>query len=690
MGRRPTWPAAPTAALTVLLALGMTVVGVTACGPGLAPNGVPGRPTAVSALAYADGRAYLSWVPGAGGPPVTAVVQTVDGAGATVARTVVAGTDTTVSGLIPGRSYSFRVAAANQAGTGTAAVTNRVRAVGAVVPGVPVRPVLTAGRSDNQVTVSWGQPSGPPAPERYDVQVLEGTAAAQHPVGSFTCYAPCSGRTFAVDPGTVASVRVAAADPVGPSPAVTSNRVTVARPCPLACVAIDATAPGAAETHAASGFLHAVGPGTSPAAVQPLGARQWRVSAGYGSPSVSYEEEIAAGSVPGVNLTELLSDDWSAAHRQPASSANAGFAVPPWTVLAQYQAWVTAAVRTSEAVGRARGFTIGYWEVQNEPFAGNYYSAATDPTLPVALGGAGETVADFEAQYLAAYRGIKAADPKARVVAPSLASWVGEPAQAGAEAKPSIDMRTFLDFTVTHRAPPDAIAWHANDTLPLPDGFAANRGPAQPGDVDRAVDQLRRLVAERPSLGHPAILVNEYGSPTLSLLPGWDVGFLAALDAAGVAEANRSCYGTCSDGFLDGLLAGDGRTPLPGYWVYAAYAAARGRQVPLATTFTGVTGMATVTPSGQVSALLGRHQGCALTTMGPCPAAPVSVAVKVGFTGSADVTLAGIPAGAGPLPAPLAVPAIRLPVVRGTVSVTIPAMSDGDAVALVVAPGPAR
>jgi hypothetical protein len=681
MGRRLTWAAA----LTVLVA-----TFVTACGPDRSPNGVPGRPTAVSALAYANGRAYLSWRPGAGGPSDTAVVQTVDAAGATVARTVVAGTDTTVAGLIPGRSYSFRVAAANQSGTGAAAATNPIRAVGALVPGVPVRPVLTASRTDNQVTVSWAQPSGSPAPERYDIQVLEGTAAAQYPVGAFACFAPCPGRTVAVDPGTVASVRVAAADPVGPSPAVASNRVTVARPCPLACVGIDATAPGAAETHPASGFLHAIGPRTSPAAVAPLGARQWRVSAGYRSASTPYEEEIAAGSVPGVNLTELLSDDWKAAHPERGPSPDAGFAVPPWTDLDTYQAWMTAEVRTVEAVGRARGFTIGYWEVQNEPFAGSYYSAGPDPTLPVALGGAGETVADFEAQYLAAYRGIKAADPQARVVAPSLASWIGGPAEAGSEGTVRIDMRTFLDFAVTHRAPPDAIAWHANDTHPLPDGLAVDNGPAQPATVEHAVSRLRQLLAGRPSLGHPAILVNEYGSPSLSLVPGWDVGLLAALDAAGVAEANRSCYGTCGDGYLDGLLAGDGRTPLPGYWVYAVYAAARGRQVPVATTFTAVTGMATVTASGQVTALLGRHQGCVLTTSGSCPAAPVSVAVKVGFTGSAQVTLAGIPAGPRPLAGPLAIPAVRLPVVHGAVSVTIPAMSDGDAVALVVAPGPGR
>ncbi|MDQ2729996.1 MAG: fibronectin type III domain-containing protein, partial [Actinomycetota bacterium] len=663
---------------------------VAGCGTAAAPAAPKGRaprPAAASAVAYANGRAYVSWQPGTGGPSDTYVVETM-GSGAAPTRTVVAGTNTTVAGLIAGRSYSFGVAAANQAGIGNAATTNRLTAVGAVAPGAPVHPVLTASKTDNRVTVSWERPAPTPAPERYDVEVFEGGPRAQYPVGAFVCYAPCTTKTVAADPGTEASIRVSAANPAGRSPAVSSNRVPVAHPCALACVGIDATDPGTAETHPGSGFLHAIGPRTSPTARQALAAEHWRVSATFGSPAATYGEETTAGTVPGADLTELLSDDWRTSQHEPPAAANAGFAIPPWTDLAGYQAWMTTAVRAIEAVGRARGFTITYWEVQNEPFSPNFYSAGARPALPPALGGVGETVADFDAQYLAAYRGIKAADPHAKVVAPSLETWAAGPAEAGAEEAGSVDMRSFLDVAVINQAPPDAIAWHENDTYPLPDNFATGQGPAQPGDVQAAALQLRALLAERPTLGHPAILVNEYDSPLLSLVPGWDVGQLAALDTAGVSEANRACYyGTCGDGYLDGLLAGDGSTPLPGYWVYALYARTAGRQVPVATTFTGVTGLAAVARSGVVTALLGRHQGCPPAALGACVPAAVPISVKVGFTGSAQVTESGIPAGTGPLAGPVMNPTVRVPVLHGAVSITTPPMPDGDAVALVVAPG---
>jgi hypothetical protein len=321
--------------------------------------------------------------------------------------------------------------------------------------------------------------------------------------------------------------------------------------------------------------------------------------------------------------------------------------------------------------------------VQNEPFSGDYYSAGPNPALPPAQGGTGETIADFEAQYLAAYRGIKAADPHAKIVAPSLETWAAGAAEADTEAAGSIDMRAFLDFAVTHHVPPDAIAWHDNNTFPLPDQFAPSQGPALPSGLQASVAQLRQLLAERPSLGQPAILINEYGSPTLSLLPGWDVGQLAAMDDAGVTEANRSCYATCDDGYLDGLLAGDGRTPLPGYWVYALYAKITGRQLPLATTFTGVTGIAVTAPAGPVTVLLGRHQGCSAPTAA-CRPGTVPLLVRVPFRGRVTIAVAIIPGGLRPLAFPVVEPPVQRTVTQGEVSILTPVIDDGDAVAVTI------
>ena len=359
-------------AAVLLVLLLASVIG---CGTTTATKGQPPRPSAASAVAYANGRAYVSWRAGTGGPSDTYVVKTV-GVGIALTRIVVAGTNTTLAGLTVGHSYSFSVAAANQAGISAATTSNRLTAVGNVAPGVPVRPALTAAKTDNQVTMSWGRPAGSPAPERYDVGIFEGTIKTQHPVGTFVCYAPCTGKTIAVDPGTVTSIKVSAANPVGRSPAVGSNRVAVAHPCALACVSIDATAPGSAEAHPASGLLHAVGPHTSPVVVRALATKHWRVSATFGSRSTPYAEETTAGAVSSADLTELLSDDWRTSQTEPPGTPKAGFAMPPWTELARYQAWMSAEVRTIEAAGRARGFKISYWEVQNEPFSGNYIRPA--------------------------------------------------------------------------------------------------------------------------------------------------------------------------------------------------------------------------------------------------------------------------------------------------------------------------
>jgi hypothetical protein len=477
-----------------------------------------------------------------------------------------------------------------------------------------------------------------------------------------------------VDPGSVVSVRVAAANGVGASAPVDSNTVVATHRCPLACLVVDATDRGPAEMRLASGFLHAVGAKTLPPASPVLAALaplHWRVATSWNM------EDTAAGGQRGVDLTELLSDDWWASHNV------AGRAVPPWWNWSEYSSWVTAAVRVIEAQGKLHGFSVRYWEVQNEPMDSHYDLGSLVP-------GGRETVAEAEQQYLVAYRAIKAADPSARVLAPSLMSWAAN----RAEANGMLDMRTFLDFAVLNGVAPDAIAFHDNLYGPLPDEFAPNHGPMQPSELETAVGQLRAMIAGRPSLGHPDILINEYGDPNTSGLPGWDVGRMAAIERSGVTEANRSCWGTCSDGALDGLLTGDGRTTLPGYWVYAFYATLSGNQVPVTSTFTDVTGLATVERSGAIQVLVGRHQGCTAAVAIFCPilpsavpATPASITVRTGFGGQAAVRSALIPAGSrgrSPLSAPIEQPVLMLPVVNGTVTIATPSLQDGDAVELTI------
>lgn len=643
----------------------------TAAAAAASPAAPPPAPAGATGVAYTNGRAYVAWQPGSGTESDTYVVQTflVSGAGPQpVGTQTAAGLDTVVAGLTATDSYTFAVEAVNASGTGPAVSTNPITAVGSVPPPAPTNLAITARGTDNEATISWVPPSGSPAPEWYNIGVYEGTATSQKQVGSLVCYSPCRTKTIQVDPGTVASVHINGANATGGSGWALSNQVAVVDPCPLACLTVDATSPGAAEAHSASGFLHSIGPLTSPpassvaAGVAPL---HWRISAPH---DAGLEESSAARAAPGADLTEILSDDWIATHNV------AGYAVFPWANWAIYQAWVTTEVQTIEAEGTLQGFSISYWEVQNEPMGGYYYSNSAVPPASV-------TVANLLQQFLVAYRAIKAADPGARVEGPALTAWSGNPSAAVG----GLDMRTFLDFCALNGITPDAISFHDTAFAPGPDEFSPNYGPNQPSALQGEVDQLQAILAARPSLGRPAILVNEYGGADTSQEPGWDVGYIAALEAAGVTGADRSCWNTCQDGWLDGLLAGDGHTTLPGYWVYDFYAGMNGAQLPVSSTFTDVTGLATIEPSGAVQVLVGRHQNCAAAVAATCPILPVSsatVAVKVPFAGSASVTSATVPMGAtmlSPLAGPIAQPTQTVPVVGGEVTVTTPALADGDA-----------
>ena len=644
------------------------------------PVGPPHHPLApvqAKAVAYSNGRAYVSWQPGRGEAPDEYVVdsyQLTTSGRHGVSRTRVAGDDTVVSGLIPGAWYDFAVEGSNAAGEGQPTTTAPVHAVAAVSPPPPTGLRLTASLRDNQATISWRPPAGSPAPDAYDIAVYEGSGSRprQQLVGTSKCYAPCTSKSIQLDPGTTASVAVTAVDLAGTSWPAISNAVTVAHPCPLACLLVDATSPGGVESHPASGFLHAIGPKTLPpdsGVLAALSPRHWRVSL------ATNHEDPAAATRPQVDLTELLSDDWHVANHV------GGLAVPPWADWTAYSDWVTRQVRGIEAEEATDHFAIQYWEVFNEPMDGHYYAYSDVPSMA-------ETVARDEQQYLVAYHAIRAADPKAKIVAPSLLSWAASPAAAGG----NLDMRTFLDFSVLHQVPPDAISFHDNGYGPAPDGFVTGHQPAQPSELDSSVAQLRALLAARPSLGNPAILINEYGDSTTSVLPGWDVGRIAAIDAANVAEANRACWNTCGDGYLDGLLAGDGRTTLPGYRVYAFYAAMQGKRVPVDSSFSDVTGLAAVDSSGIIRFLVGRHQGCTTAVAPSCPAQPalpVTVTLRVAGAGAVLMRLVAIPMGAtavAPLAAPIASSSVRLAIVHGNVTFTIPACRDGDAYAATISP----
>ncbi len=110
------------------------------------PLGAPGPPSAVTATG-GDGQATVNWTAPAanGGSPVTGYVVTpFIGAVAQTSTNVGNATSTTVSGLVNGTTYTFRVAAKNALGTGAqSAASNAVTPAGA--PGAPTARYRRAG-----------------------------------------------------------------------------------------------------------------------------------------------------------------------------------------------------------------------------------------------------------------------------------------------------------------------------------------------------------------------------------------------------------------------------------------------------------------------------------------------------------------------------------------------------------------
>ncbi|MGH9059313.1 MAG: hypothetical protein ACRDZY_07340, partial [Acidimicrobiales bacterium] len=347
-----------------------------------------------------------------------------------------------------------------------------------------------------------------------------------------------------------------------------------------------------------------------------------------------------------------------------------------WTA---YQQWVTATVQQVRASGRR----VDNWEVYNEP--------GSDPSYYTPAGWATVTPALLLQQFLVTYQAIKAADPQANVIGPSLEHWTDYPGQYGSGDR-SFDMTTFLDFAAANDLRLAAISWHEID-----DNLGPNPADStlSPQNIVDHVATARQLITARPALGNPKIVINEYGMPEVQLIPGWDVGYLAALTQANVDSAGRSCWGTpCNAPSLDAILGNDGVSTLPLYWVRAAYAAMTGTMVTTSTSDDHVTALGSYDGTGTVRALVGRAVGC--NQQSSCiatwpwsqlaPPATVQVTVRVPWTsGTAQVSMAGINGQAPQMP--LGAPAqsvVTLPVTNGAVNVTIPGFADGDAYSLTV------
>jgi hypothetical protein len=337
---------------------------------------------------------------------------------------------------------------------------------------------------------------------------------------------------------------------------------------------------------------------------------------------------------------------------------------------------VTSYVKQIEASGRHPT----YWDIQNEPDAaaspGSYFTTSGASTV---------TPANELAELQAGYDAIKAADPNAKVEGPSLSELSFTP-----DSK-LLDMTTFLDYSAAHNLHWDVISWHENGGNVTPHSWSVLPTVKVPSDVAA----LRALLAQYPTLGSPALAINEFGMPYTMTVPGWYASYLASVEPAGLATANRTCFQTatdtanvmCEPGNLDELLTATG-APDANYQVLLAFGRLTGQRIASNPSDASLSALGAIDSGGTVRLLIGRALTCAAAVNPDCnqpsywtpPPTDIPVTVTVPWTGSASVTISRIPDVPGQaVNAPTVVQTATVPVSAGSVTVTLPQVADGEA-----------
>ena len=211
----------------------------------------PGAPTGVTASA-GNGTASVSWTaPSNGGSAITSYTITpyISGVAQTSLASTITGsppaTNTTITGLTNGTTYTFAITATNAVGTGPASVqSNAVTPSGPTLPGAPTGVSATAGL--NSAAVSWTAPSnGGSAITTYTITPYISGVAQNSLASTITGSPPATNTTITgLTGGTTYTFTVTATNAVGTGPASTqSNAVTPTSPtAPAAPTGVTATA----------------------------------------------------------------------------------------------------------------------------------------------------------------------------------------------------------------------------------------------------------------------------------------------------------------------------------------------------------------------------------------------------------------------------------------------------------------
>ena len=513
---------------------------------------------------------------------------------------------------------------------------------------------VAATISGTTATVSW-QPAAEPVPVSYAVS---GYDTSGGPLSVRSCVG-CTSMTWAgLRPGVSYQFAVAAYSQVGRSVGIAAPVVTASDPlCATAataghvCVGVDTASSLGSEPHAGSGFLHGVTSQTPTSLIASVAPTSWREAA------LTPEAVVAAGS--GAPVTVVLSDAWWNATYTTAR----GGAISPWSDWNAYSAFIQKTVLAQEA---AIGSSNVYFDIQNEPETPGWYDPAAPATTALVL-----------QEYSVGYQAIKTADPNAKIVGPSI-DW------AFVSSSFPVDMKTFLDYAAANGLRFDALSWHENGK-----GETADRFPEA---VAQHVADVRAYVAQHPSLGDPAIFINEYAGSATGLLPGWITSYFSAFDAVNVAQADHSCASNAQcfsvPGLLDGILVGDGTITTPAALTYQRYAAMSGQRLYWVSSDDHVNVVATRDADGTTRLLIGRDSVCPSWIVAGCaasvaPTAPVTIDLALAGVGRAGATVH-----TELLPA--ATTALAGPVDLGTQAVdsagrlSLPALADGAALAVTV------
>jgi hypothetical protein len=565
---------------------------------------------------------------------------------------------------------------------GTATLTDPAGAT-SEVPAAPTSVTAVQAGPSADVTVSWTPSTSAPTATGALVQLYNNVNGGFDFLTKITCGASCTSSIFRnLSFGTAYEAFVTPTDAAGSGAATMSNTVTPSTTCTAgACVTIDGTSDIGPTNHAASGILDSVfNVGQVVQDMTLLDTTMFRGVPTYNTNGTLDWNNWNLATESGAQTTLVLSSLWSASNNDNPPT--------PWSGWTTYNSFITSTVSTILASGEQ----VNYWEVFNEPGQPGYYSAANYATVTPAL---------LLQQFLETDQDIKSVDPGAAIIGPSLSDWQDYPNQYGTVSSPEqgFDMDTFLNFAAANNLQLAAISWHEidNELGPNPE-----ENVNLPAIIEDHVAEARRLIASLPALGHPMIFINEYGSPDVQAIPGWDVAYLSALTDAGVNYAGRSCWNNdCAVPTLDGLLATDGATTMPDFWVRYFYSLMSGNMLPTSSSSDWVTALGSYnSTTNEITALVGRGEGCTqdancatdFPSDTPQPATSTTIELKVPWTaGSVKVNTFDIQGqNIGPYPLPAAVPSIDTITTtganQGIVSITIPSFADGDAYAFTVTP----